>query len=357
MTKFSPLMMSRSLRLLKHLYRDFVYTTKRKRNIEKIKLVAVARNEAAYLPEWIFHHLYFGFCEIDIYFNQCSDNTEALIPLLKGLPVNFYNADEAFERPSNSPQIEIYKKSLASSGKDCDAVMFLDIDEFWVPVDLDDSIINVCNSLPKFDTLSFQWKNKVEKQTEFSRALESTICVELKEQVKTLVRSHLKIAKMNPHNCLDDGLLQRFADGSLFESKGSERSRTCIRESNERAFILHRMNRSEREYIAMLIRGRPIGDKATSVFKNNRTGFLPPDKTQRVAQNKVKYQKYDYYMRKRLESVSMQQFLSVAREHVLLRYTACLKAISHANSKDKVLLKRLLKGVTLSEVQQILSED
>lgn len=44
----------------------------------KIKLVAIAKDEAAYLPEWIFHHLYFGFDQIDIYVNNTSDNTFAL---------------------------------------------------------------------------------------------------------------------------------------------------------------------------------------------------------------------------------------------------------------------------------------
>ena len=41
----------------------------------KIKLVAIAKNEAAYLAEWIFHHLYLGVDEIEIHFNRCSDNT------------------------------------------------------------------------------------------------------------------------------------------------------------------------------------------------------------------------------------------------------------------------------------------
>lgn len=41
----------------------------------KVKLVAIAKDEAAYLPDWIFHHLYFGFDSIDIYVNNTTDNT------------------------------------------------------------------------------------------------------------------------------------------------------------------------------------------------------------------------------------------------------------------------------------------
>ena len=41
----------------------------------KVKVVAIAKDEGAYIAEWIFHHLYFGFDAIDIYVNRTTDNT------------------------------------------------------------------------------------------------------------------------------------------------------------------------------------------------------------------------------------------------------------------------------------------
>jgi len=45
----------------------------------KIKLIAVAKDEAAYIPEWVYHHLNFGFDSISIYTNNISDNTRDVI--------------------------------------------------------------------------------------------------------------------------------------------------------------------------------------------------------------------------------------------------------------------------------------
>lgn len=41
----------------------------------KVKLVAVAKDESAYLAEWCAHHLYFGFDEITVYLNRTTDNS------------------------------------------------------------------------------------------------------------------------------------------------------------------------------------------------------------------------------------------------------------------------------------------
>ena len=40
-----------------------------------LKLVAIAKDEAPYLAEWIFHHLYLGIHEIEIYLNGITDKT------------------------------------------------------------------------------------------------------------------------------------------------------------------------------------------------------------------------------------------------------------------------------------------
>jgi len=60
----------------------------------KIKLVAIAKDEAAYLPEWIYHHLHFGFDEIEVYVNFTTDNSyEVLAAIAKHHPVRYRNAE------------------------------------------------------------------------------------------------------------------------------------------------------------------------------------------------------------------------------------------------------------------------
>ena len=60
-----------------------------------IKLVAIAKDEAAYLAEWIYHHLSIGIQEIDVYLNGITDNSYRLMRLInaKHKNVKFYNAD------------------------------------------------------------------------------------------------------------------------------------------------------------------------------------------------------------------------------------------------------------------------
>ena len=45
----------------------------------KVKLVAIAKNEAAYLPQWIHHHFSIGFNEIEIFINDTTDNSVARV--------------------------------------------------------------------------------------------------------------------------------------------------------------------------------------------------------------------------------------------------------------------------------------
>ena len=56
-----------------------------------IKLVAIAKDEAAYLAEWIYHHLSIGIKEIDVYLNGVTDNSYKLMRLIhaKHRNVNF----------------------------------------------------------------------------------------------------------------------------------------------------------------------------------------------------------------------------------------------------------------------------
>lgn len=45
----------------------------------KIKLIAIAKDEAAYLPEWIHYHLSVGFDSISVLTNGITDNTDKVL--------------------------------------------------------------------------------------------------------------------------------------------------------------------------------------------------------------------------------------------------------------------------------------
>ena len=70
---------------------------KSKKNQIKTKIVAVAKDEGAYLAEWVHHHLFLGFDAIDIYINRTSDNSlEILHKISEKYPqVNYFTAWQA----------------------------------------------------------------------------------------------------------------------------------------------------------------------------------------------------------------------------------------------------------------------
>ncbi|APD87596.1 hypothetical protein BM527_16675 [Alteromonas sp. Mex14] len=316
------------------------------KRITKIKLAAVAKNEAAYLCEWIFHHLYFGFDHIEVHYNGCTDNTEELAPLMGDYPVSFICADSIFMKPEVSPQIAVYQSVLRKSKREgFDAVVFLDIDEFWTPVDLQTSIKDVVAEMAYFDTLSFQWKNKQEQKELFDRAIQMKVSVQHAPQIKTLLKTYLTPRTMNAHGILDRGLLNRFEDGGLSQFTNEQKSRVPVSVKPVNAFILHRKERSEREYLASLLRGRPIKKSGeTKALKDNRKGFRSDIKTSIYSFPSQSFDNYNKFLISQ-QSSRLDDFQEMAQDNVLQNYMSVLKMIKNPTLEEKRLLTKLLHGV------------
>ncbi|MDC8831724.1 glycosyltransferase family 2 protein [Alteromonas gilva] len=323
------------------------------RQPQRVKLVAVAKNEAAYIPEWIYHHLYFGFDDIEIYYNGCTDNTAALNTVFKQRNVKFICADEYFEESRYSPQMVIYKKALHEARQQgFGYVLFLDLDEYWLPTDCRSSIHTVINKMPYFDLLSFQWRNKV-NETLFENAVPPAFTAEKSQQVKTLYKAYLRPFNMNPHNAVDKYLIRRQENGQPFASVNAYQSRLSEHTTPVNAFIVHRKYRSEQEYVAMLGRGRPTGNSGkVSLFKNNRQGFEEQAEQITYRFDNDSYADYHHYMTHALSASKVAAAIKDGQMHVLQRYQQVIALIASAPPHEAALLKRLLRGVTLNEVQQ-----
>jgi cellulose synthase/poly-beta-1,6-N-acetylglucosamine synthase-like glycosyltransferase len=77
--------------------------------VSKVLLAAIAKDEAAYLPEWIYYHLSIGIDEIVIYVNSTTDNTIQILDKLKeNLPVKYVIADgiEKIQNTENDQLID-----------------------------------------------------------------------------------------------------------------------------------------------------------------------------------------------------------------------------------------------------------
>jgi hypothetical protein len=244
----------------------------------KIKIVAVAKDEAAYFPEWIHHHLFFGFDAIEIHINRTTDNSaEVLSSICSEHPsVSWQFADWVDLCPGdakNHIQFIIYAKALAEmrlSGE-YTHVFFLDIDEFWCPTDFSIKIQDYLLSLASDKAIFFEWINDLGNLLPFS-SVPQKIEGNLSPLGKTLLPIDLELVELRHHVPLIRNKSQHIlANGDVFEGrKKVVQALHPTLNSLKNAFVYHRAHRSEMEYVSLVYRGRPGN---SFKYKNNRKGI------------------------------------------------------------------------------------
>ena len=137
-----------------------------------ISIVAMVRNEGAYIKEWLEYHKLIGVDKFIIYDNNSTDNLkEILQPYIYAGVVDyiFYPKTQAeFEKKKKTVeywafQAYAYNDAIKKHRNKSKWIGFIDIDEFIVPVKKDhliDVINEIKNNLPKGKTfvgLSINW--------------------------------------------------------------------------------------------------------------------------------------------------------------------------------------------------------
>ncbi|MFD0934839.1 glycosyltransferase family 2 protein [Methylobacterium trifolii] len=108
-------------------------------------LVAIAKNEARYIVEWLAFHLALGFGRIVVYDNDSSDGTAAILDTIAARDSRVVRV--AWPSPSNaSPQIAAYTHAVRRVTTPW--TMILDIDEFLVPFGYED-LTGLIQSVPE----------------------------------------------------------------------------------------------------------------------------------------------------------------------------------------------------------------
>lgn len=249
---------------------------------EHIKLVAIAKDEAAFMAEWVFHHLYFGFDSIDVYVNRTTDNTvDILQHIHERYPhVKYHNADWIdlvhHIYVSNELQKIVYAHAYceASCSNTSDYILFLDIDEFWTPKDYRSTIHDCVRALEQPDLCSFEWFNLLPQQEEDDDLL---MCGNLSGEtdvlVKTLVKSGLKMKIMRIHYPSCEEARSCLADGSKYVP-GKRYIEHLPQPATElkNYFIAHNLIKSPLKHLASLIRNNPdfLYKNKISFIKTNR---------------------------------------------------------------------------------------
>lgn len=98
---------------------------------DKVLLCAIAKNEAAYLVEWIAYHKFIvGFDEVLIYENDSTDNSKLILEKLDKLGICQYKAWPRYQ--GIVPQRSAYNDAIQTHSQSYKWVCFLDLDEFLV---------------------------------------------------------------------------------------------------------------------------------------------------------------------------------------------------------------------------------
>ncbi len=333
--------------------------------MSKVKIVAIAKDEGAYIAEWIFHHLYFGFDAIDVYVNRTTDNTcDILDAIAKKYPnVNYTYVnwiDMVDECVNIRMQHITYAQAFSAEQKNkvFSHILFIDIDEFWTPLNFKDSIHDCISLIPEHTCISFQWFNILGEKTEFVY-LSQSVAGFYDPLVKSICSTNADIEKMQLHlpifNQNEKFKGYFLSDGSRFvHSKNSHQVLDPSQTQTIRQYvILHRMFRSEIEYISLLHRGNP--EKSNNIKLNRKLGFLKISEDQNIIEFDNKgYGKYvksreDFFIK-----IQINNELTKAKDFVLKRAELTYESLPAELNSNHRKVTRILKGLKNTRIMAIL---
>lgn len=322
----------------------------------------MAKDEACYLPEWIFHHLYFGFDEIEVLLNRTEDASAEVLEAISKVHSNVrYSYVDWIDATPSAKFIQYisYAKAFheAKISNNFSHIMFLDIDEFWLPRDLKTRPHDLLSSLNEASTLSFNWLNLLNEK-EFA-SIGQQFHVQPAHTVKSIIRLDSSLKKIQLHlpelqnDASFNGHL--LGDGSAFKSSPQERQRLnpSVNLLSFDIYIAHRKFRSELEYTAMLLRGRP-SDAAP--FKLNRPGYIKSDKNAfSFSLPKYEYQVYDQARKEFNNNLDVEKLLESSQSAVREKAQRCIdKLLSLSETDIKQYRKdiiRIFSGLNSSNVK------
>ncbi|WP_413694095.1 glycosyltransferase family 2 protein [Psychromonas sp. KJ10-2] len=251
---------------------------------KEVAVIAVIKDESAYIHEWIHHYLYFGFKHIYLAVNRTTDKTTEILDLICAEYSNVkYFVTDWMDKDSDKTGINPSMQRLSFSFLANEAFresnvshcLSVDADEFFYPTDFKQDVSHFINSMPYCSRLSIHWACQDVDDSDFAAPFVNKEYYTT-SQVKSIISRdafvnmrkftlHVPLLKVNYHAPHID------ASGDIFK-KGKHRE---ISDSNfnvnQSAFILHRMIRSESEYLALLLKRNP---ESTLRIKNNRDGIV-----------------------------------------------------------------------------------
>ena len=326
----------------------------------RVALIAIASNEGAYLAQFVFHHLRMGFAPIILITNNSEDDTAAMAARMgERLPdVHHLDGDPLIGTvPAKKFQNTAYAVALdliANFSLKPDYAMFLDIDEYWVPLSGDSTVSEYIGRHGAPDTMMFNWVAPFKDAAPFSLPFISEFQGYPWPNLKTIWRFGMKITGFNPHNVQSNEIQNEFiASGQALTSRS--RTQTYPRHPGN-ALVIHQMFRSLSEYLAVLDRGNPDDEL---IFKSNRPGYRFPIKSQVAVDLHIdpKFCTHwhdDFLIW--LDDIQLKQMLISGRFNVVHRAVRALKKYEMLSEEERAPYANAFRFVDFDAVRAEIAE-
>lgn len=256
----------------------------------KVGVAAIAKDEGAYIADWVHHNLFFGFNCINVWVNGTSDETIAILRRISALfpQVEWEEADGLMARSMSGAGMfqHLAYAGLRDWGErtGCSHLLFVDIDEMWTPRDFRSPISTFVERTPGADIISFPWflDEPNVNRVAFSSIFEMQQELAPNHHVKSLVRLSERLRKVTTHSATLEGGTRLLVDREFemldpeAQAHGSKLSPAQFRSVADEipaAFIMHWIYRSQLEYVAILGKGTAQAGSRYPI-KKNRDGYL-----------------------------------------------------------------------------------
>ncbi len=294
----------------------------------RVKLCAIARNEGAYLADWVFHHLHFGFDAIEVMVNATEDPSLEILERIGTVhpQVSGRSADVLREESIAKGWIfqhRAYARAARRARRQgFTHVGFLDLDEYWTPRDFRSAVTDFLPDDPDVKVVSFPWGMDLPDQARppFTLPLTPPVRVQRDSHVKSVSRLDDSVERYGMHTARTSSgtarlVRDRFPGGDRVSDAELVGSWAELSE----AFVLHATNRSQQEYVASLAKGRrQIG--GTAEYNIDRFGYLPTEApVLTLAPQDAALRSYDEARRAFLEAVGVDDLTEQSRRLVVDR--------------------------------------
>lgn len=316
-------------------------------NLDKprILLAGIAKNEAAYLTEWCFHHLQLGITGIMVYVNNTTDNSTAVLDkigqnhnvryqVVDGIEDRVDGEMSALIHPNYMRRTPLQAASYADiyrsvNSSEYDYILYLDIDEFLMPTSLISEVFQA-----RKDAYYFRWFSCTGDPTTFSEMPEN-LNGEYDEFTKTMVKTGLNsIQFISPHTV---------------------KVEQCEFTIEKETLVLHRVLRSVEEYKAMILRSTPsVTHRMKNGMKLNRKGWTQKHSESLQASKYHTLKDYHTELEKFVSDNKVKQEIDLARQSILGRAKEFNDYICELNFINSEVIKVLpgtgLKHLSLSNI-------